>query len=79
MKASISLALLAALLLALETRADEPAPEEAVRGIVKIFDRYSVVMLGELHNNRDLADLYTRLVRDAGFQGKVNDIVIEFA
>jgi hypothetical protein len=60
-------------------RAAEPAPEEAVSGIVKLFDRYDVVMLGEAHDKRQLADLYISLVRDAAFQGKVNDIVIEFA
>jgi hypothetical protein len=57
----------------------ESGPEEAVPGIVKLFDRYSVVAIGEFHGYGELGDLYTALVRDAAFQAKVNDIVIEFA
>jgi hypothetical protein len=57
----------------------ESGPEEAVPGIVKLFDRYSVVAIGEFHGYGELGNLYTALVRDAAFQAKVNDIVIEFA
>jgi hypothetical protein len=46
---------------------------------VKLFDRYSVVAIGEFHGYAELGDLYTALVRDPAFQAKVNDIVIEFA
>jgi hypothetical protein len=54
-------------------------PQEAVSGIVKLFDRYSVVAIGEFHGQAELGDLYAALVRDPAFQGTVNDIVIEFA
>jgi hypothetical protein len=62
-----------------------PAPaartalEDAVRGIVKLFDNYPVVAIGEARFTRQLGDLYVGLVRDPEFQRKVNDIVIEFA
>ena len=56
-----------------------PTRRDAVQGIVKLFDRYSVVAIGETPSVRQLGDLYIALVRDPEFQGKVNDIVIEFA
>jgi hypothetical protein len=46
---------------------------------VKLFDTYSVVAIGEFHGYGELGDFYTALVRDPAFQGRVNDIVIEFA
>ncbi|HEV3255984.1 MAG TPA: hypothetical protein VG013_03820 [Gemmataceae bacterium] len=58
---------------------NEPGPVKAVPGIVKLFETYSVVAIGEFHGYAELGDLYTALVRDRAFQAKVNDIVIEFA
>ena len=54
-KALMAVGVSIGLLLAGDTRADEPAPGDAVAGIVKLFDRYSVVMLGEYHDKRELA------------------------
>jgi hypothetical protein len=56
-----------------------PKPEKAVPGIVRLFDNYSVVAIGEFHGYGELGDLYSALVRAPGFQAVVNDIVIEFA
>jgi hypothetical protein len=67
------------LLLGADRRQSDPRPEKAVPGIVKLFDKYSVVAIGEFHGYAELGDLYTALVRDPTFQGRVNDIVIEFA
>lgn len=58
---------------------DEPVPTDAVAGIVKLFEAYPVVALGENHYVRESGDLYVALVRDPKFQAAVNDIVIEFA
>jgi hypothetical protein len=58
---------------------NELGPQKAVSGIVKLFDTYSVVAIGEFHGYAELGDLYTALVRDPAFQRTVNDIVIEFA
>ena len=66
-----------------ETAADSkwepPAASEAVSGIVAAFEKHPVVMIGEVHWLRQAGDFYIRLVRDAGFQQKVQDIVVEFA
>ncbi|SPF54800.1 conserved hypothetical protein [Candidatus Sulfopaludibacter sp. SbA4] len=56
----------------------QPGPEDAVRGIVRAFDRHSVVIIGEAHWLSQTRDLYIGLVRDPEFQAKVNDIVVEF-
>jgi len=45
---------------------------------VDLFDRFPVVAIGEGHSLREAGDFYVTLVKDAGFQAKVNDIVIEF-
>jgi hypothetical protein len=40
-------------------RADpKRGPQEAVSGIVKLFDRYGVVAIGEFHGQAALGDLY---------------------
>src|SRR5437762_1026828 len=62
-----------------DARQTEPVPSDAVDGIVRLFERYSVVGLGEgTHGCRQYGELYTRLVRDEKFQAVVNDIVVEF-
>ncbi|HKD61178.1 MAG TPA: hypothetical protein VKB47_12020 [Terracidiphilus sp.] len=56
-----------------------PVPDDAVQGIVKAFDQHAVVAIAEYHQVQQAGDFYNSLVRDPAFQGKVNDIVIEFA
>lgn len=56
----------------------EPKPQNAIRGIVDAFDRFPIVAIGEGHSLREAGDFYVSLVRDAQFQKRVNDIVIEF-
>jgi len=51
----------------------------AVSGIVASFQEHPVVAIGECHWLREAGDFYVRLVRDPGFQGSVQDVVIEFA
>ena len=79
MKTPALLVLSLGLLLGADRPKKGPEPVTAVPGIVKLFDKYSVVAIGEFHGYGELGDLYTALVRDPAFQGKVNDIVIEFA
>ena len=63
-----------------EPQRAEPVPTDAAQGIVKLFEKYSVVGLGEgTHGCRQYGEFYVRLVRDAKFQAAVNDIVVEFA
>ena len=55
-----------------------PATQDPVEGIVKLFDKYRIVMLGEIHGCRQEWDILRRLVADPRFAGRVNDIVMEF-
>src|SRR5690242_7732695 len=81
MSARILFPVFVSLLLAIQSlHGAEPVPTDAVDGIVKLFERYPVVALGEgMHYCREYGEFYTRLVRDPKFQAVVNDIVIEFA
>lgn len=63
---------------ALGTGTTQRNAQNAVRGIVGTFDRFPIVAIGEGHSLREAGDFYLSLVRDTGFQRKVNDIVIEF-
>jgi hypothetical protein len=54
------------------------APQDPVDGIVKLFETYRIVMLGEIHACRQQYDLLDRLVAAPGFDERVNDIVVEF-
>jgi hypothetical protein len=56
-----------------------PEPRQPIPGIVELFERYSVIAIGEFHGYEELGAFYTGLVRDKAFQATVNDIVIEFA
>jgi hypothetical protein len=56
----------------------EPKPTEAIEGILKIFDRFPLVALGELHGSRTQHDFIVSLIQHPDFPDKVNDIVVEF-
>jgi hypothetical protein len=58
--------------------AQTPAPQDPIDSIVKLFDTYRIVMLGEIHACRQQYDLLDRLVAAPGFAERVNDIVVEF-
>jgi hypothetical protein len=55
----------------------DPKPEEATKAILAAFDKYEVVGMPAAHGGKDLDDLILRLVRDASFPDKVNDIFVE--
>ena len=59
-------------------RAQSPIPQDPVQGIVKLFDTYRIVMLGEVHESRQEYDLLRKLIAAPGFAERVNDIVVEF-
>src|SRR5262245_60552901 len=50
----------------------------AVEGLIDIFDRYSLVALGEVHGSRTAHDFIISLIKHPSFPNKVNDIVVEF-
>jgi len=53
-------------------------PQAAVPAIVHAFDRFPIVAIGERHSLREVGDFYVSLIKDSGFQSKVNYMVIEF-
>jgi len=55
-----------------------PSPQPATAYITRAFDRYPIVALSEMHGNAESKNLLARLIRQPGFAGTVNDIVIEF-
>ena len=61
--------------------AQPPTAQEPVAGvasaIIKLFDRYRVVMLGEMHESIQEHALLNKLVAAPGFSERVNDIVVE--
>lgn len=57
---------------------DEPKPIKAAEGIIKAFDRFPLVALGEMHQGRNQHDFILSLVQHPAFARKVNDIVVEF-
>src|SRR5882757_7476105 len=59
-------------------RAQNPVPQDPVEGIVKLFETYRIVMLGEMHESRQQYDLLRKLIAAPQFAGRVNDIVLEF-
>ena len=66
------------LLLCSLARAQSPLPQDPVQGIIKLFETYRIVMLGEIHECRQEYDLMGKLVAAPGFAERVNDIVLEF-
>ncbi|MGO9229097.1 MAG: hypothetical protein ACLQKA_07795 [Bryobacteraceae bacterium] len=59
-------------------RAQSPAPQDPVQGIVKLFETYRIVMVGEIHECRQEYDLLRKLIVAPEFTERVNDIVLEF-
>ena len=62
----------------LNTTPKSLSPMPAAEYIIQAFDRYPLVALSEMHGNTDTKDFLAHLIRQPGFAGKVNDIVIEF-
>src|SRR5688572_10866945 len=58
--------------------AAELVPVEAGDAVVRAFERYALVGLGELHGNLDVHDVILALVRDERFAACVDDVVVEF-
>src|SRR5258706_12564161 len=61
-----------------QTPSANPVPHDPVEGIIKLFDSYRLVMLGEMHESRQEWDLIRKLVAAPEFAQRVNDIVMEF-
>ena len=66
-------------LIACAQSAPQPKAEEAISAVANALTRYPVVAIAESpHGLREAGEFYDALVRDARFNSKVNDIVVEF-
>jgi hypothetical protein len=65
----------------IDAAAQTPAANEpsaaVTSAIIKLFDQYRIVMLGEIHESIQEHALLNRLVAAPGFSEHVNDIVVE--
>jgi hypothetical protein len=59
--------------------AEAAKPQEAVDAILKLFDSYRIVMIGEVHLCIQQHELFKALIDSPDFASRVNDIVIESA
>jgi hypothetical protein len=56
----------------------DPRPQPAVSAIVRAFDTYPLVAIGEHHGNQQVHDFIISLVNDKRFSQRVDDVVVEF-
>lgn len=57
--------------------ASEAEPEPAIPALLKAFESYAVVAVGESHWSRPAGEFYLALVRSPGFADHVNAVVLE--
>ncbi len=75
---TVAFVLMAALLMSFRICAQTPTPTDPVKGIIRLFDTYRIVMFGEIHECRQEYDVLRQLIAAPGFAERVNDIVVEF-
>jgi hypothetical protein len=61
-----------------QLRMGQADTRDAIPAIVRAFDQFPIVAIGERHSLREAGDFYVSLVKDGGFQNEVNCIVVEF-
>jgi hypothetical protein len=57
----------------------DPIARPAVDAILRTFDTFPLVAIGESHRNQQIHDFIVKLVSDPRFASKVDDVVVEFA
>jgi hypothetical protein len=65
------------IVIALGTTAAQIHSEDPVRAITKAFEDHEIVMIGDLHGNKQEYELLRQLIVSAEFTEKANDIVME--
>jgi hypothetical protein len=55
-----------------------PSPENATAAVLKVFETHDIVMLGEIHWNKQEYEWLNSLVANPEFADRVDDIVMEF-
>ena len=53
-------------------------PQPGINSVVEAFDKYSIVMLGEVHWNLQQHRFIQELLRDRRLPGKIDDVAVEF-
>jgi hypothetical protein len=53
-------------------------PEDATHAIIKAFESHSIVMIGEVHGNKQEYEFLRSLVASPGFEDRVDDLVLEY-
>src|SRR6266496_2007608 len=56
----------------------DSAPLPAVDYVVRAFDRFPIVALGEAHGAPETQEFIARVIEYSGFAGRVSDVVVEF-
>jgi hypothetical protein len=56
----------------------DPKPENATAAVLHAFERHDIVILGEIHGNKQEYDRLRSLVATSEFADRVDDIVMEF-
>lgn len=57
---------------------DQAQPQDASRAIIQAFDNHTIVMFGEVHENKQEYEFLRALVSSPQFADKVDDIVVEY-
>src|ERR1035437_1119950 len=55
----------------------DPQPENATVAVLRAFTNHDVVMVGEIHSNKEEYNWYVSLIRTPEFADRVDDIVLE--
>jgi hypothetical protein len=56
---------------------DDPEPENATVAVLRAFETHDIVLIGEIHSNKQEYDWYRSLVTTPEFADRVDDIVLE--
>jgi Membrane dipeptidase (Peptidase family M19) len=56
---------------------DDPKPENATVAVLRAFEAHDIVLIGEIHSNKQEYNWYRSLVTTPEFADRVDDIVLE--
>jgi hypothetical protein len=56
----------------------DPKPQEAIAAVLRAFETHNIVIIGEIHGNKQEYEWLRSLVATPEFADRVDDIVLEF-
>ncbi len=56
---------------------DDPKPENATAAVLRAFETHDIVIIGEIHSNKQEYEWFRSLVSTSEFADKVDDLVLE--